>query len=254
MDNRNKTTNGLLFLFLMLLFPSILWAGELRLSVAGSMIDVIKEVGSVFSEQHPEAKLLPNFASSGALAKQLAAGAPADIYISANPKWMDYLVAQGIIPAATVETLAYNRLVLVGHPAVPATKMNDLTQLSRIALGSPTSVPAGRYAQQAMTKAGLYEPLLTEGKLILTKNVRQALLYADRGEVDVAFVYATDAPLANKAKILFEVPQGLYPRVTYPMALTVAGAEKEEAQAFMEYLHSAAAKDIFQRHGFVTVE
>lgn len=252
MDISNITTR--LLLLLLLLLPSTLWAGELRLSVAGSMIDVIKEVGGAFSDQHPETRLLPNFASSGALAKQLASGAPADIYISANPKWMDYLVAQGFIPAATVETLAYNRLVLVGQPALPVTEMNDLIKLPRIALGSPKSVPAGRYAQQAMTKAGFYQSLLTEGKLIMTKDVRQALLYADRGEVDVAFVYATDALLANKAKILLEVPQELYPRVTYPMALTVAGADKEEAQAFLEFLHSAAAREIFERHGFVTVE
>lgn len=251
MDKRNITSR--LLILLILLLPSTLWAGELRLSVAGSMIDVIKEVGGAFNDQHPETRLLPNFASSGALAKQLASGAPADIYISANPKWMDYLVTQGIIPAATVETLAYNRLVLVGQPAMPVTEMNDLAKLPRIALGSPKSVPAGRYAQQAMTKAGLYQPLLTEGKLIMTKDVRQALLYADRGEVDVAFVYATDALLANKAKILLEVPQDLYPRVTYPMALTVAGADKKEAQAFLEFLHSAAAREIFQRHGFVTV-
>lgn len=253
MKSHDKIISTLLLLFL-LLFPRLLWAEELRLSVAGSMIDVIREVGGVFSDQHPETRLLPNFASSGALAKQLAAGAPADIYISANPKWMDYLVAQGIIPAATVETLAYNRLVLVGQPTVPVTEMSDLTQLSRIALGSPKSVPAGRYAEQAMTKAGLYQPLLTEGKLIMTKDVRQALLYADRGEVDVAFVYATDAPLANKAKILFEVPQELYPRVTYPMGLTVAGVDKEEARAFLDFLHSAAGKEIFERHGFVTLE
>jgi len=252
MNIRNITPR--LLLLLLLVFPSTLWAGELRLSVAGSMIDVIKEVGAAFSDHYQATRLLPNFASSGALAKQLAAGAPADIYISANPKWMGYLVAQGIIPAATVETLAYNRLVLVGRPTVQVREMNDLTQLSLIALGSPKSVPAGRYAEQAMAKAGLYEPLLTEGKLIMTKDVRQALLYADRGEVDVAFVYATDAPLANKAKILFEVPQELYSRVTYPMALTVAGADKEEAQAFLDFLHSAAAKVIFERHGFVTVE
>lgn len=252
MNIRNTTT--ILLLLLLLLFPSTMWAGELRLSVAGSMIDVIKEVGSAFSEQNPKTRLLSNFASSGALAKQLASGAPADIYISANPKWMDYLVAQGIIPAATVKILAYNRLVLVGQPAVAVSEMKDLTKLSRIALGSPKSVPAGRYAQQAMTNAGLYQTLLTEGKLIMAKDVRQALLYADRGEVDLAFVYATDALLANKAKVLLEVPQDLYPRVTYPLALTVAGADKEEAQAFLDFLHSAAAREIFKRHGFVTVK
>ncbi|APG26541.1 molybdate ABC transporter substrate-binding protein [Syntrophotalea acetylenivorans] len=252
MDIRNITTRFLLLL--LLLFPSTLWAGELRLSVAGSMIDVIKEVGAAFTEKHPEARLLSNFASSGALAKQLTAGAPADVYISANPKWMDYVVAQGIVPAATVGTLAYNRMVLVGRPNLSIGAMSDLNGLARIALGSPKSVPAGRYAQQALAKAGLYQSLLAEGKLIMAKDVRQALLYADRGEVDVAFVYATDALLAGQAKILLEVPAELYPRVSYPMGLTVAGADKEEALAFMEFLKGKVAKEIFVRHGFVVEE
>lgn len=250
---RNKIAR-LLLLLALLLFPCTLWAGELRLSVAGSMIDVVKEAVSTYMQQHPQTRLLPNFASSGSLAKQLAAGAPADIYISANPKWMDYVVAQGIVPAETVRTLAYNRLVLVGSPTVPVKELQDLSQLSRIALGSPQSVPAGRYAQQALEQAGLYQPLLTEGKLIMAKDVRQALLYADRGEADVAFVYATDALLARQAKILLEVPADLYPRVTYPMGLTVSGADKEEARAFLEFLQSAGAREIFERHGFVVGE
>lgn len=244
----------LLLVLTLLFLPCTVWGGELRLSVAGSMIDVVKEVVSTYMQQHPQTRLLPNFASSGTLAKQLVAGAPADIYISANPKWMDYVVSQGIVPAEAVKTLAYNRLVLVGSPTVPVKELADLSRLSRIALGSPQSVPAGRYAQQALEGAGLYQPLLAEGKLIMAKDVRQALLYADRGEADVAFVYATDALLVRQAKILLEVPADLYPRVTYPMALTVAGAAKEEAQAFLEFLHSAAAKAIFERHGFVTVD
>jgi len=236
---------------LCLLLPSSLWAGELRLSVAGSMIDVIKEVGAAYVAEQPQVKLLPNFASSGSLAKQLVAGAPADIYISANPKWMDYVVAQGIVPAAGVSTLAYNRMVVVGRPDLSISAMSDLSGLKRIALGSPKSVPAGRYAQQALDKAGLYQSLLAEGKLIMAKDVRQALLYADRGEVDVAFVYATDALLAGRAKVLLEVPQELYPRVSYPMGLTVSGAGKEEARAFVEFLQSKVGKEIFVKHGFV---
>ncbi len=252
MDIRNITIR--LLLILLFLFPATLWAGELRLSVAGSMIDVIKEAGAAFSEKHPETRLLPNFASSGSLAKQLAAGAPADIYISANPKWMDFVVTQGIVPAATVTVLAYNRMVVVGRPGLPISTMNDLAGLKRIALGSPKSVPAGRYAQQALDKAGLYSSLKAENKLVMAKDVRQALLYADRGEVDVSFVYATDALLAGQAKILLEVPAELYPQVRYPMGLTVAGAGKEEALAFVEFLKGKVAKEIFVKHGFVVGE
>ncbi len=254
MKTHKKIVRTLFGLSLLLLFPCMLWAGELRLSVAASMTGVMSEVGAAFVEKHPQARLVPNFASSGSLAKQLVAGAPADIYISANPKWMDYVVERGIVPAAKVTTLAHNRLVLVGFTTVSIKELQDLSELPRIALCSPQSSPAGRYAQQALDKIGLYQLLLADGKLIMAKDVRQALLYADRGEVDAAFVYATDALLASQAKILLEVPQELYPRVTYPMGLTVAGADKEEAKVFIKFLHSEAAKEIFQRHGFVTVE
>ncbi|MEZ4485412.1 MAG: molybdate ABC transporter substrate-binding protein [Syntrophotaleaceae bacterium] len=254
MKAHGKIVRILFFLSVTLALPGVLWADELRLSVAASMTGVISEVGEAFVKEHPQVRLVPNFASSGSLAKQLVAGAPADIYISANPKWMDYLVARGAVPADAVVTLAHNHLVLVGHDAVSVKGLQDLPGLSRIALCSPQSSPAGRYAQQALEKSGLYDRILKEGKLVLAKDVRQALLYADRGEVDAAFVYATDALLASQAKILFEVPQELYPRVTYPMGLTTTGADREIAREFVSFLHSGPAKEIFRRHGFVTVE
>lgn len=254
MNDHHKVVRILLYLSLMLMLPSVLWADQLRLSVAASMTGVINEVGAIFLEEHPQVRLVPNFASSGSLAKQLVAGAPADIYISANPKWMDYLIDQEIVPVATVSILAHNRLVLVGQATASIKELQDLPEFSRIALCSPQSSPAGRYSQQVLEKVGLYKPLLEEGKLVLAKDVRQALLYADRGEVDAAFVYATDALLASQAKILLEVPQELYPRVIYPMGLTVTGADKEAAKEFLGFLHSEVAKEIFRRHGFVTVE
>ncbi len=129
--------------------------------------------------------------------------------------------------------------------------MADLPKLQRIAIGSPKSVPAGQYAEEAMKKAGVYEQLAGAGKLVMAQDVRQALVYADRGEVDGAFVYKTDALLAKEAAILFEVPQDLYAPVTYPMGLTVAGAQSAEARDFFDYLQSTAAKTVLEKYGFI---
>jgi molybdate transport system substrate-binding protein len=243
-----------LALLAVLLVPCVARAGELRLSAAASMTDVIRDIGAAFTMLHPETRLLPNFASSGSLAKQLAAGAPGDLFIAANPEWMKYLVAQGVVPAAAVQPLAHNRLVVVGRSPSKAKTLADLPRLERIALASPSGAPAGRYAQQALTAVGLYRQLLADGKLVMAKDVRQALLYADRGEVDAAIVYATDALLADRAQTLFEVPAELYPRVTYLVGLTADGGDNEEARAFLAFLQTAAAKAIFSRYGFVNAD
>lgn len=239
----------LITLMLSLSLASSACAGDIRLSVAASMTDAFKELVTTYEDRVQDVNLLVNFASSGALAKQIAQGAPADIYVSANPKWMNYLVEQQIIPAGQVSTFAYNSLVFIGNEDAPIKKLDDITQLKRIAIGSPKSVPAGQYAQQALRTAGLYEK--TQGKLILSKDVRQALMYADRGETDGAFVYKTDALLAQEAVILLEVPQVLYNEVTYPIAPTKTGLESAQALAFLDFLKTAQARAILQKHGFV---
>ena len=226
-------------------------ATELRLSAAASTAEVVRELATAFAARHPEVTIIPNFGGSGALAKQIDAGAPADLFLSANPQWMTYLVEAGRVAPATVRTLAGNTLVFVGRQGLPVTGLADLDGLARIALGSPKSVPAGTYAQQALTAAGLYDRLAQQRKLVLAKDVRQALLYADRGEVDGAFVYRTDAPLARHAVVLFAVPPELYPRVTYPLGLTKEGAAKAEARALLDFLGSEEARVLLRAHGFV---
>lgn len=239
----------LIAIILSLVLSSTSMAGTINISVAASMTDAVKELITLFQQQHPETTVLPNFASSGALAKQIAQGAPVQLYISANPKWMTYLVDNDLIDKERVHTLAYNTLVFTGRPDVALQEMNDLLALDTLAIGSPKSVPAGQYAEQALQAAGLYEQLQT--RLVLAKDVRQALLYADRGEVDGAFVYKTDALLAQHAKILLDVPQHLYNEVTYPFALTHSGEKSAEAYAFAAFLSTEKASDILEHYGFV---
>lgn len=242
---RSLLTALLLGLFL----TTPLMAAEVRLSVAASMTDATKELIALYQKKAAEVSLLANFAASGALAKQIVQGAPADIYISANPKWMNYLIEEQRIPAERVRTFAYNNLVFVGRKGLDVSNLDDVAKLQRVAIGSPKSVPAGQYAEQALTAAGLYEQMAT--RLVMAQDVRQALVYADRGEVDGAFVYKTDALLAQQAVILLEVPQALYDEVSYPVGLTIEGTQKPEAVAFFAFLKTDEASDILKKYGFV---
>ncbi|WP_028582214.1 molybdate ABC transporter substrate-binding protein [Desulfogranum japonicum] len=233
---------------------SALAADTVYLSVAASMTDAFNELISTFKTEHPDATLLPNYASSGSLAKQIDQGAPADLYVSANPKWMKFLKEKNMIAANTDRIFAFNKLVFVGEPNISIDSMEALATLKRIAIGTPESVPAGQYAKQAMEAAHVFAPLQENNKLMLAKDVRQALLYADRGEVDGAFVYRTDALLAQHAKIVFTVPDQLYDKVAYPMGLTVSGAGKATAQAFLTFMQSDQATNILKKYGFQPAE
>jgi molybdate transport system substrate-binding protein len=226
-------------------------AQTIHLSVAASMTEVFKVMMAGFSTLHSDAEFLPNFASSGSLAKQIEQGAPADIFVSANPKWMKYLLEKQLVAAGTERIFAYNQLVFAGDKKSAGLSLKGLTGLERIALGNPRSVPAGQYAKQAMERAGVYAALERQKKLVMAKDVRQALIYADRGEVDGAFVYKTDARLAKQAQVLFIVPEDLYDRVSYPVALTTEGAKNEAAKAFYRYLNSPEAIAALVRYGFV---
>ncbi len=236
--------------FIIVAFSTQVQAGQVRVSVAKSMSNLCNSLIAKFDKLHPDVKIIPNFASSGALAKQIEQGAPADIYVSANPKWMTHLIEKGKIKTQTKKTFAHNALVFVGKPSTNAHSMGDLQRLKRVALGSPSSVPAGQYAKQAMDKEGVYDEMLKKGQLVMAKDVRQALIYADRGETDGAFVYKTDAMLAISAKILFEVPVDLYSQVTYPVAMTKESDGNADAKRFYDYIVSEAAHPEMIRLGF----
>jgi molybdate transport system substrate-binding protein len=241
-------------LFLVLIIFT-LWAmsaraGDVSLSVAASLREAVTELSANFSKANPGVKFQSNFGASGTLAKQIENGAPADLFFSANLEWMDYLKEKKLVDEKNISTFAHNTLVFVGKPNLKVGSIQEVARLERIAIGSPKSVPAGEYATQAFKKSGVENQL--EKKLVMARDVRECLLYADRGEVDGAFVYRTDAEeMAKNVKILFTVPQELYPRVTYPAALTIAGSKKAEAAAFFKFLQTSDAKAVLVKHGFV---
>jgi molybdate transport system substrate-binding protein len=234
-------------LFCLLLLAAPVYAGDVHLFIAASLKEVINELSDNFAKKNPGVKFIKNYGASGQLAKQIENGAPADVFISANMQWMDYLKNKKLADVASIGAFTYNTLVFAGTPG-KASSMRDLIKLKKIAIGSPKSVPAGEYAMEAFKKTGLDKQL--EKKLVMARDVRDCLMYAERGEVDGAFVYKTDALLAKQAKILFTVPQELYQRVTYPMALTIAGARNRDATAFFDYLHSNDAKSVLVKYGF----
>jgi molybdate transport system substrate-binding protein len=230
---------------LLLAVPAM--AGDVNLSVAASLKEVINELSDGFAKKNAGVKFLKNYGASGALAKQIENGAPADIFISANLEWMEYLKNKKLVDTGSISTFTYNTLVFAGG-AGKASSMQDLPKLEKIAIGSPKSVPAGEYAMEALKKSGIDKQL--EKKLVMARDVRDCLMYAERGEVDGAFVYRTDALQARQSKILFVVPQELYQRVVYPMALTLTGAKNKEAESFFKYLQSGDAKTVLAKYGF----
>ncbi|MEI7788758.1 MAG: molybdate ABC transporter substrate-binding protein [Chlorobiaceae bacterium] len=234
--------------FALLMMAAPVMAGELNLSVAASLKEVINELTASYSAKHPGTVFLKNFGPSGTLAGQIENGGPADLFISANTEWVDYLNTKKLVDASSIKTFTYNSLVFAGTTSKKVTSMQDLPKLDKIAIGSPKSVPAGEYAMAAMTKSGVAAQLTS--KLVMAKDVRECLLYAELGEVDGAFVYKTDALVAQKSKLLFTVPQELYSRVVYPMAVTNKGTKSDEAKAFHAFLQGDEAKSVLGKFGF----
>jgi molybdate transport system substrate-binding protein len=229
----------------------VVGAQELTVSAAASLTNAFPEIGKHFEKEHPGTKVIFNFAASGPLLQQIAQGAPVDVFASADQKTMNQAQEKGLIVPASRKNFVSNTLVLIRplDSKFEISALKDLTrpEVKRVAVGNPASVPAGRYAQEALTQAGLWEAL--QPKLILGESVRQALDYVSRGEVDAGFVFATDAAIAKgKVKMVAEV-QGHQP-IVYPVALVAASQKKALAQSFVDFLLSPAAQEIFAKFGF----
>jgi len=226
---------------------------------AASLTNALTEVGNTFKADaiaNPTAiNPVFSFASSSTLARQIAQGAPAHIYLSANQKWMDYLVEQNAVAADSRVTLLHNSLVLIAPNTSPVdnvalTKHWNITQAvgdSRVAVGDPDHVPAGRYAKQALSSLGLWQqamPLLAR-----TNNVRGALALVERGESPFGIVYATDAKIAAKVKTVATFPADSHKAIEYPLVMVDNNANAATT-SFYQYLQSNVAQAIFVKYGF----
>lgn len=225
-------------------------AEELTVSAAASLTNAFQEVAKGFEKEHPGHKVLLNFAASGPLLQQIAQGAPADVYASADQESMDKAQASQLILAQTRVNFASNMLVLVvpAARAAPAA-LADLSQavFARIAIGNPTTVPAGRYTTEIVRNAGLESSL--QERWIYGDSVRQVLNYVARAEVDAAFVYKTDA-LVEKQKVRIALTLNTPTPVTYPMAVVARSQHAALAQNFIDYVRSSAGQAVLGQFGF----
>jgi len=233
------------------------WARE-RVTVfaAASTTNAITEIARSFEAKGGvEAEIVTAFAASSALARQIEGGAPADLFLSADVKWMDHLVAQRLIEPGSRIDLLGNRLALIA-PADsalapveigPGLDLPALLGDGRLATGDPDHVPVGLYAKEALTRLGAWPKL--ENRLARAESVRAALAFVERGEAPLGIVYATDAAVTPRVKVLGLFPADSHAPITYPAAL-VAGRAGKAARAFLDFLKGPEARAVFEAHGF----
>jgi len=226
-------------------------AAEVTVSAAASLTNAFKEIAVGFEAQNPGVKVLTNFAASDALLAQISKGAPVDVFASADQETMDKAQAQNLLVTGTRRNFVNNSLVLItpvdgaAHP----TTLADLAKpdVKRIALGKPEGVPAGRYAKGALEAAKLWPAV--EAKAVYATNVRQALDYVARGEVEAGFVYATDAAVQkDKVKVALTVPTET--PISYPIAVVNGGPNADAARKFIDYLATPAGQAVLAKYGF----
>lgn len=218
---------------------------------AASLTDAMTEIAQEFEAKYPEIDLKLNFASSGALQKQIEQGAPADYFISAGIRQMDALEADALITNRI--NLLKNRMVVAGILELEdkILEMDDLSKaiVKYIAVGMPESVPAGHYAKESLEYFGLWDNL--QEKIVLTKDVRQALTYVETGNSDLAIVYSSDAAVLNTGKVLIEIPAEAHSPIIYPAAVIKDSDKQEEALLFREFLMTDQSHQIFKEYGFI---
>jgi molybdate transport system substrate-binding protein len=242
-----------LLLLGILLAPVPASAQELVLSAAISMKDAVEEIGRIFALSRPGTVLRYNLGSSGDLQKQIEAGAPVDLFISAAQRQMDELEKAKLIVASSRRVFARNVLLVI-KPAdsrIDIARPDDLlaARVRRIVIGNPKTVPVGQYSEESLRAQGLWERI--QPKLVFAENVRQALDYVVRGEADAGFVYTTDAATrAAHVKEAFKPAEDTYRPVVYPAAVVAASRQRAPAQAFIDLLLSRDGQAVLARHGF----
>jgi molybdate transport system substrate-binding protein len=228
-------------------------APQVTVFAAASLSNAMRDIADAFASR-TGTRVKTSFAASSALAKQIEAGAQADVIFSADEQWLDYLAARGLLAPGTRRGLLSSRLVLV--VPLKATARLDLSSgiqwlaqlpAGRIATGDPAHVPAGRYARQALTSMGAWQDV--EPRLARADNVRSALVLVERGEASAGIVYSTDAAASRHVVIAGTFPEPSHDPIVYGAAL-VQGRDGERARAFLDFLGSAVARDVFERHGF----
>jgi molybdate transport system substrate-binding protein len=230
-------------------------APPLIVFAAASLTNALQEVGDGFTKDS-SVPVKFSFAASSALARQIENGAPADVFFSADIEWMDYLQSKKLIQVATRRDVLGNHLVLVApvtsritlHIAPDFPLLAALGN-SRLAIGDPDGVPAGRYAHEALTKLGVWNTVVDH--LARADSVRSALALVDRGEAPLGIVYQTDALIDKDVRVVDVFPDNTHLPITYPIALAIGA--KADAAKFLAYVRSPSAEVVFKRYGFIAL-
>ncbi len=229
--------------------------GDVTVFAAASTTNAITEIGELY-EARGLGHVTPSFASSSTLAKQIANGAPADVFLSANTKWMDFLEEKNTIDKATRFDLLGNRIVFIAPvasriPNVTVDSALDLAGLlgtdGRLSMGDPEHVPAGMYGKKAMENLGLWDQV--KDRVAPMKDVRAALVLVERGEAPLGEVYATDAAISDKVRVVGLFPLESHNPIVYPAA-AVAGGNAAGAAKFLDFLRTPESRAVFEKYGF----
>lgn len=216
---------------------------------ASSLQEALEDAARTWADQGHAQPVL-SFAGSSALARQVEAGAPADLFLSADEEWMNYLQRKALLREGSRHDLLTNRLVLVaarGTPPLEPAGLGAALARGRLALADPAAVPAGKYAQAALASLGLWQTVAAQ--VVPAENVRGALALVERGEVPFGIVYATDARASAKVVVAFTFPESSHPPIRYPAAVLKA-SQHPDAAAFAAFLASPQGQALFRARGF----
>ena len=240
------------FLFLMACRSAEMQPEDLRIFAASSLTDALSEALSLFERDQPSIRVVSQFGSSSDLARQILAGAPSDLFFSADDIQMGRLAREKAIENSSIRNVLSNQLVIVEHKETPPRVVTpeDLPGVRRVALADPEAVPAGVYARRYLESRGLWNRLCD--KVIPTLDVRGALAAVASGNAEAGVVYRSDAAMESRVRIAYVVPREGGPRIVYPLAI-VAGRARESTRVLFEFLLSKDTLAVFESFGFVSM-
>ncbi|PHV61566.1 molybdate ABC transporter substrate-binding protein [Cyanobacterium aponinum] len=230
-------------------------ATQITVSCAASLKNIMEEIKPLYEQKYSQTQLIYNFGSSGSLQRQIEQGAPVDVFISAADKQINALEKKGLLLEGTRYDLVSNKIVLIvpknhNKNKVNITNFTDLTNtnITKIALGEPQSVPAGKYAQEVLHYYKITEQI--NAKAVYGKDVRQVLNYVATGNVDAGIVYLTDAKIEDEVKVVTTAPSGSHSPVIYPIAVVKDSKNPQESKQLINFLSASEIQTIFTKYGF----
>jgi len=228
----------------------------LNLSIAKSLTEAMGDIQVLYAKKNPDVKLTFNFGSSGSMRSQIEQGADVDLFMSASMKDINEMKDKGLLVDSTIKKLLGNKLVLVvpSDSKLPLKAFEDVTKadVKKLAIGDPASVPAGKYAEETLTKLNVLDSV--KSKIIYGKDVREVLTWVATGNVEAGIVYSTEAMTSKKVKVIATASEDSHSPIIYPASVIKASKNQDAAKAFLDYLSSDEASAIFEKYGYILLK